>query len=384
MGKSNDSERVEYGFQSTRNTDVIGRLLNSDKDDMFQKWKQLSHQLDEMAARLEDLSRPTSEPLHYALIRLVAETRLLCQEKLQNKHTHPGNPEPVIEFIQRLAQLKEIKDLEQVPESLYDSQSLTYLYDRSIRERLQEIWTERYARSRERTILRERQNQAQTEQDQVTLQVILAEKRVLRRRVFQDCVTEQLYEIQQQHDQTVAAATKALEKTIVLYISELSLLLDGVLSPVAAVSDVVDKRANIIEMFSSTLEDIEIEIDQLDMALDIIIQRTRKMLRRIDRLSAGDVESESDRQWEQQRRLVRPQAVLYILKAAQDAEDISAKVKNAKQHTIMISHHLARIQDGAEERWWSLKMQTYLAWTMIIGSRQMVVDRNKLREHHPD
>ncbi|KAJ9244260.1 hypothetical protein DTO169E5_1865 [Paecilomyces variotii] len=378
MENIKEGERIEYGSRSTCTTDVIRRLLDSNKAVAFQKWEQLWHLLDTIEAQIDLSMTPVTEPLHHVLARLVEETRLLCHEKLQDKQAHPGNPEPVMEFIQRLSQLKEIKDMYIGQDSPQNPQFLAS-YDRWTREKLQERWTERYARSQERAVLRERERHAQMEQNHGALQAILDEKRGLQRRVFQDCVTEQLYEIQELHDQTVAAATQELNETIILYTHQLGILLEEDVTPSDAVSDVIDTRINIAETLVSVLETIQVKTNTLDVVLDSMGQRMRKMLMRIDRLNAGDVQSGPDREWEQQRRLVRPEAIRYILKAAQDAEDICSKAKDANKAITVIDGHLARMLGHAKDRWRPLEMQTYLAWT-LLESRQTASDRTDLTD----
>ncbi|KAJ9295085.1 hypothetical protein DTO271G3_6255 [Paecilomyces variotii] len=375
MENIKERERLEYGSRSTCTTDAIQRLLDSNKAVAFQKWVQLWHLLDTVEAQIDASMTPATEPLHHVLARLVEETRLLCHEKLRDKQAHPGNPEPVMEFIQRLSQLKEIKDMYIGQDSPQNPQFLAS-YDRWTREKLQERWTERYARSQERAVLRERERHAQTEQNHGALQAILDEKRGLQRRVFQDCVTEQLCEIQELQDQTVAAAAHELEETIILYTHQLGILLEAAVTPSDAVSDVVDTRINIAETLISVLEAIQVETNTLDVALDSMGQRMRKMLMRIDRLNAGDVQSGSEREWEQQRRLVRPEAIRYILKAAQDAEGICSKAKDANEAITVIDSHLARMLGHAKDRWRPLEMQTYLAWT-LLESRQTASDQNR-------
>lgn len=371
MKKLNDNEREGYGSTKNRAADVIQSILDSDKAVNIQKWEQLWDQLDSIEAQLETSATTSAEPLYHVLVRLIAEARILCHKEIQDKQTCPGNPEPLLEYIQQLAQLKTINDLNPLQGSSLDPRFWA-LYDQWIRERLQERWTERYARSQERAILRERETHAQ-EEDQAALEAILDEKRALQRNTFQACVTEQLSEIQELQDQLETAAARELEDTITLYTQQLGILLEGTVTLSDAVSDVVDTRIGITEALMSTLEHIQLEISHLKVALDSMGQRTRKMLMRIDRLNAGDVQSGSDREWEQQRRLVRPQAALYIIKAAQDAEDISTRAKDAKQSITVIDHDLARMLGHAKDRWRPLEMQTYLAWS-LLERRQMTND----------
>lgn len=189
-----------------------------------------------------------------------------------------------------------------------------------VRERMQAKWKmHRRQHAAVRAFLKARERAAEVRDDDTTASTTAAiakEKRNITRRLFEECVIEELVEVEGVLAGELAHGVAELKELFALK-NALRLELYG---KETSLTDVIDQTSPSFGHTTSSFPFLDTQLSALSSLISIGFHTTTALETRLNRLSAKDVRDPVERSRISERRLAQPEAMMYLNKAAEDLQ----------------------------------------------------------------
>lgn len=274
---------------------------------------------------------PGPEPRRSARAQLLRDseaiTRLL-QHQNKRHGSNDGLPPPHPDARPFLWQASLLRNLPLSPPPLHppaptllSDPLLTNLW---VHKEMQGRWTHKYHASlaTERAALKARSHRAKLTADEGEQKAVTSAKRKLHRKVVADCMREALSEIDAALRTRLREPLADIDRAAAEFKALQCLALrDHFTLPEAW--EVLERREELLgSMVQEVMPDLEDRLDAVEKLLGVAEEEMRKMRTRYARLCAWDVkdvgEGGGERKAEMERRLGRPEALVYLLKGWED------------------------------------------------------------------
>lgn len=207
------------------------------------------------------------------------------------------------------------------PPSLLSDPLLTNLW---VRKEMQGRWTHKYHASlaTERAALKSRSHRAKLTADEGEQKAVASAKRKLHRKVVADCMREALGEIDAALGTRLREPLADIDRAAAEWKALQCLALRDHFT-LSEAWEVLERRGEVLaSVVQDVMPDLEDRLDAVEMLLGVAEEEMRKMRTRYARLCAWDVkdigEGGGERKAEMERRLGRPEALVYLLKGWED------------------------------------------------------------------
>ncbi len=192
-----------------------------------------------------------------------------------------------------------------------------------VRKEMQGRWTHKYQASlaAERAALKARSHRAQLAADEGEQEAVASAKRKLHRRVVADCMREALSEIDGALRSRLHEPLADIDAAAAEWKGLQCLALREHVTAAEACDEVLLRREEALaSVVQDVMPDLEDRLDAVEKLLGVAGEEMRKMRTRYARLCAWDVRhaGEGERRAEMERRLGRPEALIYLLKGWED------------------------------------------------------------------
>lgn len=189
-----------------------------------------------------------------------------------------------------------------------------------VRKEMQGRWTHKYHASlaTERAALKARSHRAKLSADEGEQKAVASAKRKLHRKVVADCMREALSEIDAALRTQLREPFADIERLAAEWKGLQCLALREHFT-VAEAWEVLEGREEVLaSVLEDVMPDLEDRLDTVSKLLGVAEEEMRKMRTRYARLCAWDVKDPGERKVEMERRLGRPEALVYLLKGWED------------------------------------------------------------------
>lgn len=325
-------------------TSLLQNIADDGKEAKLAEWKDLACLLESM--RTPDAGE-APEAIYQELEKLVAESKTVCRQKIGD--AEKGEPlesaTPLAEHIGRVAWIAEVKESARNLTSEDEASTDAALSDCWIRKQLQSRWKEKYdALAEERAILRVRKIHAEVTNNKEEMRKVQAEKRKLRRQLFDECTQEEMTYFLTQSQKTLDTCFDEIQQLCHLHDTQFKILLENEGLSGQAILQVLSMHENTNRQLAPKLESLAKQADALEAKLEEADRTCRKLITRIHRLCANDVDDPGVRMEEINQRLSHPHAHLYVLKALEDMKKIPRVIKPALEAIENIEEEIKSIQ----------------------------------------
>jgi len=190
-----------------------------------------------------------------------------------------------------------------------------------VRKEMQGRWTHKYHASlaAERAALKARSHRASLAADAGEKKAVASAKRKLHRRVVADCMRDALGEIDDALRSRLHEPLADIDAAAAEWKGLQCLALRELVTAAEACEGVLRMREEALaSVLQDVMPDLEDRLDAVEMLLGVAGEEMRKMRTRYARLCASDVGDPGQRRAEMERRLGRPEALVYLLKGWED------------------------------------------------------------------
>lgn len=327
-------------------TSLLQKIASDNKETKLAEWKVFAQLLE--SVYIPDPEKESSkEAIYQELDKLVAESKILCHQRIRDAEGGGSleSPVPLAEHVGRIAWLAEIKESSRPTDSEPDASTDADLSDRWIRKQLQSRWKEKYAAlTEERAVLKARKTHAEVTENAEEMKKIRAEKRKLHRELFNQCVEEELTDFLTQSQKVVDTCLEEILELGSFYESQFKTLLESEGLSNQAILSAISRHEEMVEELTPKIDRMEEETDILEAKLQDADRASRKLITRMHRLCANDVDDPDLRTEEINRRLSHPHAHLYVLKALEDVRNIPRDIKPALKAVENLEEEIKSIQ----------------------------------------
>ncbi len=200
--------------------------------------------------------------------------------------------------------------------SLLDDPMLTSLW---VRNKLQSRWSTKYRHTlaAELGALKVLAHQADMTGNDKT-RIVASGQRRLHRKVFDECVQEVLTEIGTSLQYWLRGPLADIDRTAALWKAQRCLLLNEHCTLSEAFDAFAQRQDELCSHVDDVLSDLDDRLDVVSSLLSAAEEAMRKRRTRYNRLCAEDVKDPLARKREMERRLQRPEALVYLLKSWED------------------------------------------------------------------
>lgn len=189
-----------------------------------------------------------------------------------------------------------------------------------VRKEMQGRWTHKYHASlaTERAALKARSHRAKLNGDEGEQEAVASAKRKLHRKVVADCMREALSEIDAALRTQLREPFADIERSAAEWKGLQCLALREHFT-VAEAWEVLEGREEVLAaVVQDVMPDLEDRLEAVSKLLGVAEEEMRKMRTRYARLCAWDVRDPGERKVEMERRMGRPEALVYLLKGWED------------------------------------------------------------------
>ena len=186
---------------------------------------------------------------------------------------------------------------------------------------MQGRWTHQYHASlaAERAALKARSHRASLAADEGERKAVASAKRKLHRRVVADCMRDALGEIDDALRSRLHEPLADIDAAAAEWKGLQCLALREHVTAAEACEGLLRMREEALASFvQDVMPDLEDRLDAVEKLLGAAGEEMRKMRTRYARLCASDVRDPGQRRAEMERRLGRPEALVYLLKGWED------------------------------------------------------------------
>ena len=227
-----------------------------------------------------------------------------------------------VNLLQHIAHGESPRDLGRPSDQIFSQSYITKLW---IKEKLQERWQKNHAiaaRSPQALRLKARTQKAEAEGDAAKTTVIAREKRKWTRDLFNECVQEELLELQDALRKEVDVPLCELEALHELRDGQQYIMLHDRYTALELVDSAEQRHQRVRRRLQDEGTFIDGQLEALDSLLQVGLRATAALDTRLNRLSAKDVRDPVEREAVKERRLGQPEALIYLSKASEELQFI--------------------------------------------------------------